>query len=83
MTIILTKDQLERLLIEASAYPFTMLDKEKTLEVQFFERVEDNEPNLSYVLAKGDSWKTLRSILTHTIRATTTLTMRLSRQTKS
>lgn len=54
MTIILTKDQLERLLIEASAYPFTMLDKEKTLEVQFFERVEDNEPNLSYVLAKGD-----------------------------
>lgn len=52
MTISLTKDQLERLLIEASAYPFTMLDREKTLEVQFFERVEDDEPNVSYVLRK-------------------------------
>lgn len=55
MTISLTKDQLERLLIEASAYPFTILDNEKTLEVQFFERVEDDEPNVSYVLRKENN----------------------------
>ena len=55
MPIILTKDQLERLLIEASAYPFTMLDREKTLEVQFFERVEDDDPNVSYVLRKENN----------------------------